>query len=129
MEELELEAGIILGLISEISGDDSRGKSSLIKESIGFKSKVYLQRNLESFLKIKETLQESINDLVKKYGEKGEDGSIGVSSASEKFVDFEKEYNLLVGNKVKVQVTKLNLEDISFSSEAVYPLVIKFLIN
>jgi hypothetical protein len=129
MEELELELGIILGLASEIAGDESNGTPSLIKEKINFKSKVYLQRNLDAFLKVRETMQVSVNELIEKYGEEGEDGQIGVSRGSDKFLEFEKEYNSLISSKIKVNVTKIDLDDLNFSSESIYPLVVQFLIN
>jgi hypothetical protein len=141
MKKIKLTLGEIIDLESEISGltNQQTGEvvlKGLLGEKINLVIKYYLSKLAASFAADKKILEELQNELIKKYGEEKDDGSIIVlqyldkekTIINPKFTQFVQEYETLLSEEKEIEHSIITLEDIKdVNSEGRYVVFLKLI--
>jgi hypothetical protein len=141
MKKIKLTLGEIIDLESEISGltNQQTGEvvlKGLLGEKINLVIKYHLSKLAASFAADKKILEELQNELIKKYGEEKDDGSIIVlqyldkekTIINPKFTQFVQEYETLLSEEKEIEHSIITLEDIKdVNSEGRYVVFLKLI--
>jgi len=141
MKKTKLTLGEVITLESEISGltNQQTGEvvlKGLLGEKINLVIKYYLSKLVDSFAADKKILEGLRDELIKKYGEETDNGSIIVvqhldeakTIINPKFVQFAQEYETLLSEQKEIEHSVITLEDIKdINSEGRYSVFFKLI--
>jgi len=141
MKKTKLTLGEVITLESEISGltNQQTGEvvlKGLLGEKINLVIKYYLSKLVDSFAADKKILEGLRDELIKKYGEETDNGSIIVvqhldeakTIINPKFVQFAQEYESLLSEQKEIEHSVITLEDIKdINSEGRYSVFFKLI--
>lgn len=137
MEEVKVELKDLSGIRAELLGIREAKIKGVLNEKINIKQRYWLDKSVSNILKEIESLESTINTLIKKYGD-GEDGKESIQQKikvkgkladNPKFTEYIKEYNELIGQSVDVKIKKFDIEEFDFDSDVHYHLFLKYFIK
>lgn len=126
MAKIKLSVVEMIGLEAELNGlvNQQSGEvvaKGLLGESLDLVVKYRLKKLADALAAEKKTVDELLEELVKKYGEEDEEGRISIPMftdaenkvKSEDFIEFEKQYNDLLADEKEFDYTPLKVKDLA----------------
>jgi len=139
MEKIKLSLAELLTLEAELNGftNPQTGEqilSGFLKEKLNLATKYWLTKLSDKLTSKKKTIETLRDELIKKFGEEKEGGSIGIESfldeektkVNPKFIEFQDEWAKLLSEEEEIEYNPISVADLEkIDSENNYSLVFK----
>ena len=139
MEKIKLSLAELLTLEAELNGyvNPQSGEqvlSGFLKEKLNLATKYWLTKLSDKLTSKKKTIETLRDELIKKFGEEKEGGSIGIETfldeektkVNPKFIEFQDEWAKLLSEEEEIEYNPISVADLEkIDSEGNYNLVFK----
>ena len=139
MEKIKLSLSELLTLEAELNGyvNPTTGEqvlSGFLKEKLNLATKYWLTKLSDKLTSKKKTIETLRDELIKKFGEEKEGGSIGIETfldeektkVNPKFIEFQDEWAKLLSEEEEIEYNPISVADLEkIDSESNYNLVFK----
>ena len=139
MEKIKLSLSELLTLEAELNGyvNPTTGEqvlSGFLKEKLNLATKYWLTKLSDKLTSKKKTIETLRDELIKKFGEEKEGGSIGIETfldeektkVNPKFIEFQDEWAKLLSEEEEIEYNPISVADLEkIDSENNYSLVFK----